>query len=310
MGGDDAMTVAAIDIGTNSVRLLITDGAGRELERAMQITRLGQGVDLTGSLDPEAIARTVAVLAHYRDRHVHPQVARVRATATSAARDASNSSAFFDSAERALGVRPELLPGDEEARLSFAGAVSGLDLTTGPFLVIDLGGGSTEFVLGSDAPEALVSLNVGCVRMAERHLAADPPASEQLQACLADASRELVAVKSAMDVRRASRTIGLAGTVTALAALQLGLDHYDAARTHHTTLSRAQVEQLFARLSAANLEGRRRMLAEPKRADVIVGGAAVLVAIMRELEIPELLVSESDILDGLAASLRSRAPTQ
>jgi exopolyphosphatase / guanosine-5'-triphosphate,3'-diphosphate pyrophosphatase len=298
------MNVAAIDIGTNSVRLLITDGAGREVERAMQITRLGQGVDVTGSLHPDAITRTIAVLSHYGARLAHHQVAHVRAAATSAARDAANSVTFFDSAQRALGVRPELLPGDEEARLSFRGATAGLDIATGPFLVIDIGGGSTEFVLGSDAPEALVSLNVGCVRMTERHLTADPPASEQLRACLADVSRELLAVKSSIDVQRARRTIGLAGTVTALAALELGLDHYEAARTHHSSLSLTQVEELFARLSTATLESRRAMLAEPKRADVIVGGAAVLVTIMRELDIPELLVSESDILDGLAASLR------
>ncbi len=296
------MNLAALDIGTNSARLLVTDDAGRELSRPMRITRLGQGVDVTGALAPEAIARTVAVLEEFRAECERHGVRRIRATATSAARDASNAEQFFDAAERALGVRPELLSGDEEARLSFLGATSGLDPTDAPFLVVDVGGGSTELVLGTERPEQLVSLQLGCRRMSERHLRSDPPLEEELEACLADVERTLAAADT-LDVRRARRVVGLAGTVTAIAALQLGLDRYDASRTHHNSLTLAQVEQSFHELSRAPLSERKRLLAEPERADVIVGGAAVLLTILRHFHLPELLVSEHDILDGLAASL-------
>lgn len=298
------MNVAAIDIGTNSVRLLITGPRGEELAREMRITRLGQGVDRTGFLDEAAIERTVLVLGEYGAAIRAHGVARIRATATSAARDASNSDVFFDAAERALGARPELLAGEEEARLSFAGATAGIDRSLAPFLVIDIGGGSTEFVIGSSEPEALLSVDLGCVRMTERHLHADPPTRQQLDACVADVRQALAKVRAAIPLRRARHTIGLAGTVTALCSLQRGLLAYDPTQTHHARLSREQVEGLVTRLAAADVASRRSMLAEPKRAEMIVGGALVLRTIMREFDIPELIVSESDILDGLAASLR------
>lgn len=297
------MNVAAIDIGTNSVRLLITDPQGRARERRMQITRLGQGVDQSGSLHPDAIARTLSVLEEYGQLLRRHSVQKVRATATSAARDAHNRDGFFAAVQAALGIRPELLSGEEEAALSFQGATAGLDRQRGPFLVIDIGGGSTEFVLGTDAPEAAVSLDMGCVRMAERHLRDDPPSQAQIQACFEDVRAQLKRVTAAMDVRRARCAIGLAGTVTALACMQQGLVHYDPQKTHHALLLRSQVEALFARLSGVNAAQRRSMLAEPKRAEVIVAGAAILLTLMRELDVPELMVSESDILDGLAASL-------
>lgn len=300
------MNVAAVDIGTNSVRLLIADENGREIERPMRITRLGQAVDVTGNLASEAIARTLAVLGEYRALLERYGVQRVRATATSAARDAANSREFFDAAERTLGIRPELLSGDEEARLSFQGATDGLAKSAAPFLIIDLGGGSTEFVLGTSEPEALLSTQMGCVRMTERHLKADPPTPDELGACFADVRRELSKVRDVIDVSRARTVVGLAGTVTALSAMQLGLTHYDASLTHHSLLTRDQIEIAFARLSAATVLERRTLLAEPQRAEVIVGGAAVLLTIVRELMIERLLVSERDILDGLTASLRSR----
>jgi exopolyphosphatase / guanosine-5'-triphosphate,3'-diphosphate pyrophosphatase len=295
--------VAAVDIGTNSVRLLIADASGRELERAMHMTRLGQSVDVTGRLAPEAIARTCTVLEQYRAVAERWSVTRRRATATSAARDAANSAEFFDAAERALGVRPELLRGDEEARLSFRGATAGVAPSRGPFLIIDLGGGSTELVLGEHDPAALVSLQLGCVRMTERHLKSDPPAPAELMACFADIQRVLREGAGRIDATRARTVIGLAGTVTALAGMALGLREYDAARTHHSTLSLAAVEASFQRLSQASVAERRELLSQPARAEVVVGGAAVLLAIMRHFHLTELLVSEHDILDGLAASL-------
>ena len=296
--------LGAIDIGTNSVRLLVTDAAGNELERLMRMTRLGQGVDVTGELAPEAIARTVAVLSDYLARMRAHGVTRVRAVATSAARDARNGSQFFDAAQAALGTRPELLSGDAEARLSFHGATLGLPQDQGPFLVIDLGGGSTEFVLGTEAPESAISLQMGCVRMSERHLHGDPPTTAQVAACEADVRRELERVRVVLDPRHARTVIGLAGTVTALSAMQLGLSRYDATRTHHSRLRAEQVSALCARLAAATVAARRELLVEPARAEVIVGGAIVLATTMKELGLSELLVSENDILDGLAASLR------
>jgi len=298
--------VAGIDIGTNSVRLLVLDHDGRELERRMQITRLGQGVDVAGSLHPDAIARTLAVLSSYREDLEKHGVTRVRATATSAARDAKNSAEFFDGAERTLGHRPELIPGEEEALLSFQGATRGLDAShPGPYLVIDIGGGSTEFVLGQDVPEQLISTNMGCVRMAERHFQVDPPGAAEIDACFADVRAILAQVRATVDVKRARTVVGVAGTITTLAYLQKGLTVYDPSQTHRTPLTRAQVEALFVRLAREDVAGRRKMLLEPKRAEVILGGAAVLLTLMRELDIREVIVSESDILDGIAASVRA-----
>jgi exopolyphosphatase/guanosine-5'-triphosphate,3'-diphosphate pyrophosphatase len=297
------MTVAAVDIGTNSVRLLIADENGRQLERAMQITRLGQGVDQSGALHPDAITRTLSVLSSYGERIQSFGVRRVRAAATSAARDTSNRELFFDAAERALGARPELLSGDEEARLSFRGATAELKASDGPFLVVDIGGGSTEFVLGNSAPEAQISVQMGCVRLTERHLSADPPTPEQIDACIEDVRHELSRVRAVVDVQRARKVIGLAGTVSALGAFQLGLDEYDANRTHGSVLARADVETMFERLRGATVETRRGLLVQPERAEVIVGGAIVLVTVLREFAIKEMIVSEHDILDGLVASL-------
>jgi exopolyphosphatase / guanosine-5'-triphosphate,3'-diphosphate pyrophosphatase len=296
--------LAAIDIGTNSVRMLITDAAGHELERLMRMTRLGQGVDVTGELLPEAIARTVVVLSEYASRVRVHGVTRMRVAATSAARDARNGAVFFDAAEQALGVRPELLSGDAEARWSFYGATLGLAKSDGPFLVIDLGGGSTEFVLGTDRPEAAISLQMGCVRMTERHLHGDPPTNDELSACASDVRREVARVRDVIDVTKARTVVGLAGTVTALSAMQLGLTQYDATRTHHSRLSATQVASLCSRLASARVAERRGLLVTPARAEVIVGGAVVLEALMSELGLAELLVSECAILDGLAASLR------
>jgi len=297
------MNVAAVDIGTNSVRLLISNERGEALEREMVITRLGQGVDDTGALHPDAIARTTAVLAQYAALLAKHGVSKVRAAATSAARDARNREDFFAAAEAALGTRPELISGEEEAALSFRGATTGLEPARGPFLVVDIGGGSTELVLGTSAPEAAISVPMGCVRMTERQLKSDPPRPAELAAVAADVQAIMKDVKRAVPVQRARLMIGLAGTITSLASLRQGALRYDPALTHHSRLTRADVDELCERLASATIAERRTMLAEPKRAEVIVGGALVLRTILHELDITELMVSETDILDGLAATL-------
>lgn len=303
--------VGAVDIGTNSVRLLVAeaDGGGpgvplHPLDRRMRITRLGQGVDRARALAPDAIARTVDVLHEYRVALDDHGVTRLRATATSAARDAANRDEFFAAATDALGVTPELLSGEEEARLSFLGATIGLD-APGPYLVVDIGGGSTEFVLGTDAPTGLVSLDIGCVRVTEQFLESDPPAPEELSNAVTTV-RDLIAdvprvVPGASD---AATLVGLAGTVTTVAAIEQGLPEYDPARIHHFVLTRDAAEDVFRTLATEPAAQRAHNPGlEPGRVDVIVGGAVVLVSVLRVLGFDEMLVSESDILDGLVRSL-------
>ncbi len=298
------MNVGAIDIGTNSVRMLITDTSGAEIARHMQITRLGQDVDRRGRLVEPAIARTLAVLRRYRETLDRHGVARIRAIATSAARDADNRRSFFARVEATLGHPPELISGSEEAELSFIGATAELDPGDGPFLIFDIGGGSTEFVLGTRLPESLLSVDIGTVRLSERHLASDPPRAAELRACIAEVSRSLEAVRTHIAVGRARLVIGLAGTVAALAAMKLGLAEIDRARTHGMILRREDVESLLETLAAVDMEARRRLLLEPERARVIVAGAAILLQILRDFDTAEMRVSEHDILDGLAASIR------
>ncbi len=302
--------VGAVDIGTNSVRLLVADvdGAGidaplRPLDRRMRITRLGQGVDRTRALAPDAIVRTVDVLREYRAALDEFGVTQVRASATSAARDATNRDDFFTAARDALGVTPELLSGDEEARLSFLGATAELD-APGPYLVVDIGGGSTEFVLGTDAPTGLVSLDIGCVRVTEQFLDSDPPAPEELSNAVTTV-RDMVAdvprvVTGAADART---LIGLAGTVTTVAAIEQGLAEYDPERLHHFVLTRDAAEDVFRTLATESAAERAHNPGlEAGRVDVIVGGAIVLVSVLRVLGFDEMLVSEADILDGLVRS--------
>ncbi len=300
-------TFAGIDCGTNSTRLLVADSSGKAMERLMRITRLGQGVDATGRLADEAIARTVAVLEEYRTVLDQHGVDRVRMTATSAARDASNRDDFFAAATAAVGATPELLAGDEEARLSFLGATSKLHADDGPFLVVDIGGGSTEFAVGSSGdPDGVLSTDIGCVRITEKFLHTDPPAPEELSQAFDVVRGHLDDVARVIpSVAEARRFVGLAGTVTTMAAVELGLADYDRDRIHHFVLTRAAAEDVFRTLAT---ESRRRRLYNPgleeARADVIVGGAIIVCAIMRYFELAECLVSEADILDGLVLSLR------
>ncbi len=303
--------VAGVDIGTNSVRLLVAevDGASPRdakvvpVDRRMRITRLGQGVDKTRALAPESIERTVEVLREYRAALDEHGVTQVRATATSAARDASNRDDFFVAAHDALGVTPELISGEEEAALSFLGATADLDAPA-PYLVVDIGGGSTEFVLGTDAPIGLVSLDMGCVRITEQYLDSDPPAPEELSNAVA-AVRDLVAEvpREIPGATEAATLIGLAGTVTTVAAVELGIPEYDPEKIHHFVLTREAAEDVFRTLATEDAEQRAHNPGlEPGRVDVIVGGTAVLVGIFRTLGFDRMLVSEADILDGLVRS--------
>lgn len=296
--------VAAIDCGTNSTRLLVV-ADGKALERRMTITRLGAGVDRSKRLDAAAIERTAAALSEYRDVMDRLGVERFRVAATSAARDAANRAEFFAAALAAVGIEPELLSGDEEGRLSFAGAIAALDPDDGPFLVADIGGGSTELIVGTTEPLAVRSLDIGCVRLTEQWFDQDPPAPEELSAAvsymrdlLEDYRRQVPAVNDAR------RLVGLAGTVSAMAAIEIGLSAYDRDRIHHFELTKIAAEDVFRTVATESLAERvHNPGLESERADVIVGGAVILVSIMRVLGFSECLVSESDILDGLVMSL-------
>ncbi|MEV8511238.1 Ppx/GppA phosphatase family protein [Dactylosporangium sp. NPDC051484] len=303
--------MAAIDCGTNSVRLLIADISEMseisDVTRQMRIVRLGEGVDQTGRLSPAAIERTRLALADYAADIAKSGVDAARMVATSASRDAENAADFRAMVFDTLGFEPEVITGDEEARLSFAGAVRGLAAQS-PYLVVDIGGGSTEFVLGSvgaaDEVDAALSVDIGCVRMTERHLRADPPTPEQVAAAEADITaavdRALVAVRGA----RARTLVGLAGSVTTVAALALGLPEYDPRRIHRARISAADVAKVTADLLAKTAEQRLASpVMHPGRADVIGAGALILRIIVERSGADSVIASESDILDGIALSL-------
>ena len=301
------MRVAAVDCGTNSVRLLVADLAGgeqRDLHREMRVVRLGQGVDRTGELAPEALARTRAALRDYAAVCAGLGVERTRMVATSATRDARNRADFVAMVQDTLGVAPEVVSGRQEAELSFLGATRDLDPAGGPFLVMDIGGGSTELVLGTQRVEAALSVDVGCVRLTERHLADDPPTPAQIAAAEADVDAALVLIQAAVPVERARTAIGLAGSVTTIAAVALNLPSYDAAAIHLSRLSAEQVCATTGRLLAMRREERAALpVMHPGRVDVIGGGALVLRTIVDRLGLAEVLVSEADILDGIAWSM-------
>ena len=299
--------VAAVDIGTNSVRLLVAEveeSGFTTVDRRTQITRLGQGVNETRRLDPEAISRTVNVIREYQEAIAAHGAARVRVAATSASRDATNRDEFFDPVEQLLGVRPELLTGEEEARLEFAGATSGLTEPE-PYLVVDVGGGSTEFIVGGSEPEGLISVDVGCVRLTEQILHSDPPSAEELSVAVGIVRDHLADVDRALGSAGHAKTlIGTAGTVWTMGAIELGVDASESERIDHSRLSRAAAEEIFRTLATEPVARRRHNPGlEPGRVDVIVGGVIVVVSVMRHWGFEELLVSEADILDGLARSI-------
>jgi exopolyphosphatase / guanosine-5'-triphosphate,3'-diphosphate pyrophosphatase len=305
--------VAAVDCGTNSLRLLVADlpdprVPGQPLTdvvRRMEIVRLGQGVDRTGRLDPAAIERTRVVLAEYAAQIADLGASQVRMVATSATRDAANAADFLTMVTRTLGKQPEVITGGEEARLSFTGAVKGLPATLrAPYLVVDIGGGSTEFVLGGTHVHEAISVDIGCVRMTERHLRGDPPTPEQVEAARTDIAAAAGPAIAAVGGSAARTLIGLAGSVTTVAAIALGLDEYRPERIHHAEISAREVASVCADLLRMTHAQRSALpVMHPGRVDVIGAGALILTTIMALLGASRVVASEHDILDGIAWSL-------
>jgi exopolyphosphatase/guanosine-5'-triphosphate,3'-diphosphate pyrophosphatase len=303
--------VAAVDMGTNSIRLLVadpTDDDIAEISRDLVITRLGQGVDRTGRLDPGALDRTLEVLARYARRARALGAERIRVGATSAVRDASNRERLFEEVERVAGASAEVLTGEREAALSFLGATADAPANP-PYLVFDIGGGSTEFALGTEGPEAVVSVDLGSVRAHERVAPADPPTPEDLEAMDGVVAEGLVEAEAAIP-RRAATLVGVAGTTTTVQGIALGLDSYDPEALHGSVLTLAEAERVSAELAAMTVAERAAIpVMTPGREDVIVAGTRILLGIFRTFGFEECLVSERDILDGLALEMvRSRKP--
>lgn len=310
-----ALRVAAVDCGTNSIRLLISelgpDGTPTEISRRNTIVRLGQGVDETGRLNPEAIERTRRALATYVDEMLRHKVARVRMVATSATRDASNREDFFAMTRELLGrvtpgAKAEVISGDEEAALSFAGATADIDPARGPFCVIDLGGGSTEFV----TPQSAISTQMGCVRLTERFMRSDPPTELELISARVFTRERLTEARSVVDFASIGTFVGCAGTFTTLSALTQGLDAYDPVCIHMSEIAFDDVRRTTATLRAQTSEQRA---ANPVilagRADVIAAGSVIVEEIMDAVEQVSdqrsFVISEKDILDGIVAGLYS-----
>ncbi|MEV8389630.1 MULTISPECIES: Ppx/GppA phosphatase family protein [unclassified Streptomyces] len=304
--------VAAIDCGTNSIRLLVADahpetGELVDLDRRMKIVRLGQGVDRTGRLAPEALERTFAACREYAALIKEHGAEHVRFVATSASRDAENRDEFVSGVLDILGVEPEVITGDQEAAFSFTGATKELRPADGDsYLVVDIGGGSTEFVVGDDHVRAARSVDIGCVRLTERHLvrdgvAVDPPTDTEIAAIRADIEAALDLAEQTVPLREARTLVGLAGSVTTVAAIALGLSEYDSAAIHHSRIPYDQVKRITTRLlHATHAERAAIPVMHPGRVDVIGAGALVLLAIMERTGAQEVVVSEHDILDGIA----------
>lgn len=297
--------VAAVDVGTNSVRLLVAERGAplHVVDRVMTVTRLGAGVDANGRLDDAALARTLDCIATYADRGAELGVQRIRITATSAIRDAVDRERFFDGVRGRTGVSAEVLTGEEEARTTFRGAVASVDGTP-PYVVLDIGGGSTEFIRGTVEPETMTSRQLGCVRLTERCLTSDPPTAAEILAATDVIGIELDAVERLVDPAFARTLIGVAGTVTTLGALHLGLEGYDPKRVHGMSIGVDDVVALTASLAGMPVAERAALgPIQSGREDVIVGGALILCGAMERFGFTAVLVSEADILDGLALGL-------
>lgn len=299
--------VAAIDCGTNSIRLLIADITGgnfREINRTMEIVRLGQGVDKNKAFHPDALDRTLKATALFAEEIARRGVERMRFCATSATRDATNRELFIDGVKSLLGVAPEVISGEEEAALSFKGATKELRGVGAPYLVIDIGGGSTEFVFGSERVEFAKSQNIGCVRMSERHFSSIPPQAEEIAGAKADIDEAIKGAAEIVPITEAKTLIAVAGTATTVAAAALGLSTYDRHSIHLSRISAEkthQVSEMFLSLNRDEIAALGYM--HPGRVDVIGAGSLVLSRIMALTGAKEFVASESDILDGMAWSL-------
>jgi exopolyphosphatase / guanosine-5'-triphosphate,3'-diphosphate pyrophosphatase len=304
---EQPMRVAAIDCGTNSIRLLIADIDGnnfREVVRNMEIVRLGQGVDETGQFHPDAIARTLAAVDKFAAEIAKRGVEKIRFCATSATRDATNRHLFVDGVRDRLGIELEVISGDEEAALSFAGAIKDLDPSNGPFLVVDIGGGSTEFVFGTSTVEAARSVNIGCVRMTERHFASDPATAQQIELARTDIQAAIAQAAAVVPITKAKTLVAVAGTATTVAAAALDLPEYDRYAIHLSRISAQQTHDAATMFATSSREQRLALgYMHPGRVDVIAAGSLVLSEIMKATGASEFVASESDILDGMAFSL-------
>ena len=301
------MRVGVIDCGTNSIRLLIADIDGnnfREVTRQMQVVRLGQGVDETNQFHPDALERTFAAVDLYAAELARRGVEKIRFCATSATRDATNRNIFIDGVKERLGIEPEVISGDEEARLSFAGATREFSRTDGPFLVVDIGGGSTEFVLGTDSVDTAISVNIGCVRMTERHFHNDPPTADEVSIARSDIQNAIDIASASVDIKSAKTLVCVAGTATTVAAAALDLPEYDRYAIHLSRIQADQVHDVSKRFTSMTRDERAALgYMHPGRVDVITAGSLVLSEIVKSTGAKEFVASENDILDGMAWSL-------
>ena len=299
--------VAAIDCGTNSIRLLIADITGnnfKEVLRTMEIVRLGQGVDQNKAFHPDAIDRTLKAVELFRDQIASKGVEKIRFCATSATRDASNRNLFIDGVRDILGIEVEVIPGEEEAELSFIGATKELKQSDAPFLVVDIGGGSTEFVFGSEKVEFAKSVNIGCVRMSERHLNTQPPSMAQIAQAIVDIDIAITQAAAVVPITTAKTLVAVAGTATTVAAAALELTDYDRHLIHLSRISSDKVHKVAASFQSMNKDQIASLgFMHPGRVDVITAGSLVLSRIMAATGAAEFVASESDILDGMAWSL-------
>jgi exopolyphosphatase/guanosine-5'-triphosphate,3'-diphosphate pyrophosphatase len=299
--------VAAIDCGTNSIRLLIADIAGgnfKEVLRTMEIVRLGQGVDQNKAFHPDAIDRTLKAVELFRDQIASKGVEKIRFCATSATRDATNRNLFIDGVRDILGIEVEVIPGEEEAELSFIGATNGLRQSDAPFLVVDIGGGSTEFVFGSEKVDFAKSVNIGCVRMSERHLNTQPPSMAQIAQAIIDIDIAITQAAAVVPITTAKTLVAVAGTATTVAAAALELTDYDRHLIHLSRISSDKVNKVAASFQSMNKDQIASLgFMHPGRVDVITAGSLVLSRIMAATGAAEFVASESDILDGMAWSL-------
>jgi exopolyphosphatase/guanosine-5'-triphosphate,3'-diphosphate pyrophosphatase len=299
--------VAAIDCGTNSIRLLIADitnGNFKEVLRTMEIVRLGQGVDQNKAFHPDAIDRTLAAVEKFAALIKSKGVEKVRFCATSATRDASNRELFTDGVKKILGIEVEVIPGEEEARLSFIGATKELSQNVGPFLVVDIGGGSTEFVFGNESVDSAKSVNIGCVRMSERHLIDQPPSMAQISQAIIDIDIAIAQAAAIVPISEAKTLVAVAGTATTVAAAALKLEQYDRYLIHLSRISATSVHQVAGMFQSMDKDQIASLgYMHPGRVDVITSGALILSRIMAATGSSEFVASESDILDGIAWSL-------